>query len=45
MLKIKDNVNLNNTVSTIYAVTGYAGEGTNTAERKRLDYPVLWWSS
>ena len=26
-----NNVNLNNTVSTIYAVTGYAGEGTDTA--------------
>ena len=26
-----NNVNLNNKVSTIYGITGYAGEGTNTA--------------
>ena len=36
-----NNVNLNNTVSTIYAVTGYAGEGTNTAENKFTTAPTL----
>ena len=36
-----NNVNLNNAVSTIYAVTGYAGEGTNTAENKFTSAPTL----
>ena len=36
-----NNVNLNNTVSTIYAVTGYAGDGTDTAANTFSSTPSL----
>ena len=36
-----NNVNLNNKVSTVYAVTGYAGQGTDTAENSFSSVPTL----